>query len=77
MEAVIGMLTFFCDLQNNNLFMNDTMLLRLCDCKQWSKNYKKMSVSGKKDESRMTELLSIVLSVCGFSPGLPLIHGGG
>ena len=35
----------------------------------------KKSVSGKKDKSRMRELLSIVLS--GFSPGLPLIHGSG
>ena len=41
------------------------------------KNIKKMSVSGKKDNSRMRELLSIVFSVCGFSPGLPLIYGGG
>lgn len=30
--------------------MNDTILLRLCDSKHWSKNYKKMSVKLEKGQ---------------------------
>ena len=57
----------------------DTILQRLCDSKHWSKNYKQMSVRLEKVQVKNegTLNINIVLSVCGFSPGLPLIQNGG